>query len=166
MHHSVEKSKCLIISQSKVSIMHHSAEKSKCLIMNQNRDSTMHHSAEEMKKALFMKKKVNASKSCFVAIQNDSDETDDAVLKFMKIYKCFNSLIWNNVLISSFVNIASYSFKSLTQLICKQQKINYLIITVWKLMKKKNSSTHDIEIDFSVFIINWSKKITDDIMIF
>jgi len=73
--------------------MHHSAEKSKCLIMNQNRDSTMHHSAEEMKKALFMKKKVNALKSCFVAIQNDSDETDDAVLKFMKIYKCFNSLI-------------------------------------------------------------------------
>ncbi len=33
-------------------------------------------------------------------------------------------------------------------------------------MKKKNSSMCDIEIDFSVFMINWSKKITDDIMIF
>ncbi len=33
-------------------------------------------------------------------------------------------------------------------------------------MKKKNSSTRDIEIDFSIFMINWSKKITDDIIIF
>ncbi len=146
--------------------MHCSAEKSKCLIMNQNRNSTMHHSAEEMKKALFMKEKVNASKSCFVAIQNDLNETDNAVLKSTKIHKRFNSSIWNNVLISSFVNFASYFFKSLTQLICKQQKINHLVITVWELMKKKNSSTHNIEIDFSVFMINWSKKITDNIMIF
>jgi len=73
--------------------MHHSAEKSECLIMNQNKDSTMRCSAEEMKKALFIKEKVNASESHFVAIQNDSDETDDAVLKSMKIHKCFNSLI-------------------------------------------------------------------------
>jgi len=73
--------------------MHHSAEKSKCLIMNQNRNSTMHHFAEEMKKALFTRKKVNASKNHFIAIQNNSDETDDTVLKFMKIHKCFNSLI-------------------------------------------------------------------------
>jgi len=65
--------------------MHCSAEKSKCLIMNQNRNSTMHCSAEEMKKALFTREKVNASESHFVAIQNDSDETDDAVLKSMKI---------------------------------------------------------------------------------
>ena len=61
--------------------------------MNQSRDSTMHHSVKEMKKALFMKKKVNALKSHFIAIQNDLNETDDAVLKFMKIHKCFNSLI-------------------------------------------------------------------------
>jgi len=93
MHHSVEKSKCLIMSQSKVLIMYHFAEKNKCLIMNQNKDSTMHHSAEEMKKALFIKEKVNASESHFVAIQNDLNETDDAVLKSMKIHKCFNSLI-------------------------------------------------------------------------
>jgi len=73
--------------------MHHSAEKSECLIMNQNRDLTMHHSAEEMKKALFMKEKVNASKSYFVAIQNNSDKTNDIVLKFTKIHKHFNSLI-------------------------------------------------------------------------
>ncbi len=53
----------------------------------------MHHSVKEMKKALFMKKKVNALKSHFIAIQNDLNETDDAVLKFMKIHKCFNSLI-------------------------------------------------------------------------
>ncbi len=33
-------------------------------------------------------------------------------------------------------------------------------------MKKKNLSTHDIEIDFSVFMINWSKKIIDNIMLF
>ncbi len=33
-------------------------------------------------------------------------------------------------------------------------------------MKKINSSTHDTEIDFSVFMINWSKKITNNIMIF
>ena len=114
MHCSVEKSKCLIMSQSRVSIMHHSAEKSECLIMSQNRDSTMHHSAEEMKKASFMKKKVNASENHFVAIQNDSDKTDNAVLKSMKIHKCFNSSIQNDVLISSFVDFASYSFKSLT----------------------------------------------------
>jgi len=81
------------MSQSKVSTMHHSVEKSKCLIMSQNRDSTMRRSAEEMKKALFTRKKVNASESCFVAIQNDSNETDDAVLKFMKIHKYFNSSI-------------------------------------------------------------------------
>ena len=84
----------------------------------------------------------------------------------MRIYKCFNSLIWNNVLTSSFVNFASYFFENLTQLICKQQKMNYLIITVWELMKKKNSSMRCTEIDFSVFMINWLKKITDDIMMF
>ncbi len=166
MHHSVEKSKCLIMNQSRISIMHHSVEKSECLIKDQNKDSTMHHSAEEMKKALFMREKVNASENHFVAIQNDSDEIDDAVSKFMKIHKCFNSLIQNNVLILNFVNFASYSFKSLTRLICKQQKMNYLIITVWELMKKKNSSMHNTEIDFSVFIINWSKKITNNIIIF
>jgi len=94
--------------------MYHSAEKSECLIMNQNRDSTMHRFAEEMKKALFTRKKVNALKNCFIAIQNDSDETDDTVLKSMKIHKCFNSSIQNDVLISSFVNFASYSFESLT----------------------------------------------------
>ncbi len=33
-------------------------------------------------------------------------------------------------------------------------------------MKKRNLSAHDIEIDFNVFMINWSKKITNDIMIF
>ncbi len=166
MHHSVEKNECLIMSQSRVSIMHHSAEKSECLIMNQNKDSTMHHSAEEMKKALFIKEKVNASENYFVTIQNDSNETDDAILKFIKIHKFFNSSIWNDVLISSFVNFASYFFKNLTQLICKQQKMNHLIITVWELMKKKNLNMCNIEIDFSIFMINWSKKIIDDIMIF
>jgi len=118
MHHSVEKSECLIMSQSRVSIICCSAEKNECLIINQSRDSTMHHSAEE-KKALIMKKKVIALKSCFVAIQNDSDETDDAVSKFMKIHKCFNSLIQNDILILSFVDFASYFFKNLTQLIYK-----------------------------------------------
>jgi len=106
------------MSQSRVSIICCSAEKNECLIMNQSRDSTMHHSAEE-KKALIMKKKVIALKSCFVAIQNDSDETDDAVSKFMKIHKCFNSLIQNDILILSFVDFASYFFKNLTQLIYK-----------------------------------------------
>jgi len=53
----------------------------------------MHHFAEEMKKALLTKKKVNASKNHFIMIQNDSNETNDAILKFMKIHKCFNSLI-------------------------------------------------------------------------
>ncbi len=166
MRCSVKKSKCLIMNQSRVSIMRRSAEKSECLIMSQNRDLTMRRSAEEMKKALFTREKVNASESCFVAIQNNSDETDDAVLKFMRIHKCFNSSIWNDVLISSFVDFASYSFKSLTRLICKQQKMNHLVITVWELMKKKNSSMCNTEIDFSVFMINWSKKITNDIMIF
>ncbi len=33
-------------------------------------------------------------------------------------------------------------------------------------MKKKNSSMRDTEIDFSVFMINWSKKITNNIMLF
>jgi len=94
--------------------MHYSAEKSECLIMSQSKSLTMHHSAEEMKKALFMKEKVNTLKNCFVAIQNDSNETDDAVLKFMKIHKCFNSLIQNNVLTSSFVDFANYSFENLT----------------------------------------------------
>ncbi len=56
------------MSQSRVSIMRRSAEKSECLIMSQNRDSTMRRSAEEMKKALFMKEKVNASESHFIAI--------------------------------------------------------------------------------------------------
>ena len=130
MHHSVEKNECLIMSQSKVSIMHCSAEKSECLIMSQNRDLTMRHSAEEMKKALFMKEKVNASESHFVAIQNDSDEVNDTVLKSMKIHKCFNSLIQNDVLILSFVDFASYFSESLTQSICKQQKTNHLVITV------------------------------------
>jgi len=166
MHHSVQKNECLIMSQSRVLIMHHSAEKSECLIMSQNKDSTMHHFAEEMKKALFIREKVNASESCFIAIQNDSDETDDAVLKSMKIHKHFNLLIQNDVLILSFVNFASYSFKSLTWLICKQQKMNHLVIIVQELMKKRNSSTHDTEIDFNIFMINWLKKITDDIMIF
>jgi len=32
--------------------------------------------------------------------------------------------------------------------------MNHLIIKVRELMKKKNSSMHDIEIDFSVFMIN------------
>ena len=146
-------------------IICHSAEKSKCLIMNQSRDSTMYHSAEE-KKALITRKKVNALKNHFVAIQNDSDKINDAVLKFIKVHKHFNSSILNDVLISSFVNFASYSFKNLTQLICKQQKTNHFIIIVWELMKKRNSSMYDTEIDFSIFIINWSKKITDDIMIF
>jgi len=130
MHYSVKKSKCLIMSQNRISIMCRSAEKSECLIMSQNRDSTMHCSAKEMKKALFTREKVNTSENHFVATQNDSNETDDAVLKFMKIYKCFNSLIQNDVLISSFVNFANYFFKNLTQLICKQQKTNHLIITV------------------------------------
>ena len=151
---SVEKNECLIMNQSRISIMHCFVEKSECLILSQNRDLTMHHSAEEMKKALFTKEKVNASKNHLVAIQNDSDETDDAVLKFMKIHKCFNLLIQNDVLISSFVNFASYSFKSLTQLICKQQKMNHFIITIQELMKKRNLSTCNIEIDFSVFMIN------------
>ncbi len=93
MHCSVKKSECLIMSQSRVSIMHYSAEKSECLIMNQNRDSTMRCSAEEMKKALFTREKVNVSENHFVAIQNNSDETNDAILKFMKIHKHFNSLI-------------------------------------------------------------------------
>jgi len=53
----------------------------------------MHCSAEEIKKALFTREKVNASKNHFVAIQNNSDEINDAVLKFMKIHKCFNSSI-------------------------------------------------------------------------
>ncbi len=166
MHCSVEKNECLIMNQSRVSIMRCFAEKSECLIMSQNRYLTMHLSAEEMKKALFTREKVNTSESHFVAIQNDSDETDDTVLKSMKIHKCFNSSIWNDVLISNFVNFASYSFKSLTQLICKQQKMNHLVIIVWELMKKRNSSMCDTEIDFSIFMINWSKKITDDIMIF
>ncbi len=166
MRRSVEKSECLIMSQSRVSIMRRSAEKSECLIMSQNKDSTMRRFAEEMKKALFMKEKVNTSENHFVAIQNDLDETDDAVSKSTKIHKHFNSLIWNDVLISSFVNFASYSFESLTWLICKQQKMNHLVITVRELMKKRNSSMRDTEIDFSVFMINWSKKITDDIMIF
>ena len=166
MHHSVENSECLIMSQNRDSTMCHSVEKSKCLIMSQSRISIMHCSAEEMKKALFTREKVNASESHFITIQNDSNKTDDAVLKFMKIHKCFNSSIWNDVLISSFVDFASYSFKSLTQLICKQQKMNHLVITVWELMKKRNSSMCNIEIDFSVFMINWSKKITDDIMLF
>jgi len=90
-----------------------SAEKSECLIMSQSRDSIMHRSAEE-KKALLTREKVNASKNHFVAIQNDSDETDDTVLKFMKIHKHFNSLIQNDVLILSFVDLASYSFENLT----------------------------------------------------
>jgi len=106
-----------------------SAEKSECLIMSQSRDSTMHHFAEE-KKALLTREKVNASESHFVAIQNDLDEAENAVSKSTKIHKCFNSLIQNDVLISSFVNFANYSFKNLTQLICKQQKMNHLIITV------------------------------------
>jgi len=110
--------------------MHYSAEKSECLIMSQSENLTMHHSAEEMKKALFMREKVNASESHFIAIQNNSDETDDTVLKSTKIYKCFNSLIQNDVLILSFVDLASYFFKNLTQLICKQQKMNYLVIIV------------------------------------
>ena len=130
MRRSVKKSECLIMSQSRVSIMHHFVEKSECLIMSQNRNLTMHHSAEEMKKALFIREKVNASENHFVAIQNDSDEINDAVSKFIKIHKHFNSLIQNNVLILSFVNFASYFFESLTQLICKQQKTNHLIITV------------------------------------
>ncbi len=92
MRRSVEKSECLIMSQSKDSIMCCSAKKSECLIMSQSKDSTMHHSAKE-KKALITREKVNASKSHFVAIQNDSDETDDAVLKSTKIHKCFHSLI-------------------------------------------------------------------------
>ncbi len=92
MHHSVEKSECLIMSQSRDSIICHSAEKSECLIMSQSKDSTMHHSAKE-KKALITKEKVNTSKSHFVAIQNDSNKTENAVLKFTKIHKCFNSLI-------------------------------------------------------------------------
>jgi len=97
--------------------------------MNQSRDSTMYHSAEE-KKALITRKKVNTLKNHFVAIQNDSDEINDAVLKFMKVHKHFNSSILNDVLISSFVDFASYSFKNLTQLICKQQKTNHFIIIV------------------------------------
>ncbi len=44
--------------------------------------------------------------------------------------------------------------------------MNHLIITIQKLMKKKNLSMHDTEIDFSIFMINWLKKITNDIMIF
>ncbi len=129
MHRSVEKSECLIMSQSRVLIMCCSAEKSECLIMSQSKDSTIHHFAEE-KKALLTREKVNASEIHFVAIQNDSDDADDAVLKSTKIHKCFNLLIQNDVLISSFVNFANYSFKNLTQLICKQQKMNHLIITV------------------------------------
>ncbi len=166
MRRSVKKSKCLIMSQSRVLIMHCFAEKSECLIMSQNRDSTMRRFTEKMKKALFTREKVNASKNHFIVIQNNSDETDDTVLKSMKIHKRFNLLIQNDVLILSFVDFASYSFESLTQLICKQQKMNHLIITVQELMKKRNLSTHDTEIDFSVFMINWLKKITDDIMIF
>ncbi len=154
------------MSQSENSTMCCFAEKSECLIISQNRDLTMHCSAEEIKKALFTREKVNASKNHFVAIQNNSDEINDAVLKFMKIHKCFNSSIYSDVLISSFVDFASYFFENLTQLICKQQKTNHLIITVWELMKKRNSSTRNIKIDFSVFMINWLKKITDDIMIF
>jgi len=62
------------------------------LITSQSRDSTMHYSAEE-KKALITREKVNASENHFIAIQNDLNETDDTVLKSMKIHKCFNSLI-------------------------------------------------------------------------
>jgi len=39
-------------------------------------------------------------------------------------------------------------------LIFKQQKINHLVITVQELMKKKNLSMRDTEIDFSIFMIN------------
>jgi hypothetical protein len=110
---SAKENECLIMNQSESLTMCQLADESECLIMSQSRVSTMCHSAEE-KKALIMKKKVIALKSCFVAIQNDSDETDDAVSKFMKIYKCFNSLIQNDVLILSFVDFASYFFKNLT----------------------------------------------------
>ncbi len=44
--------------------------------------------------------------------------------------------------------------------------MNHLVITVQELMKKRNLSMRDTEIDFSIFMINWSKKITNDIIIF
>jgi len=76
------------MNQSESSTMCCSAEKKECLIMSQSR--VMHCSAEE-RKALIMREKMNASESCSIAIQNDSDETDDAVSKSMRIHKHFNS---------------------------------------------------------------------------
>jgi hypothetical protein len=112
----------------------------------------MCHSADESN--------VNEAVSCSVVKQNDSDTAIDAILKVMRIHKFsnlkfFNSTsIFNNIMTLSLADYASYSFKNLTRLICKQQKMNNLVITVQELMKKRSSSMCNIEIDFNIFMIN------------
>jgi len=67
-----------------------SAEENEDLIMSQSESSIMYYFAEE-RKALIRRKKMNASESCSIAIQNNLNETDNAVLKSARIHKCFNS---------------------------------------------------------------------------
>jgi len=84
-----------------------SAEENEDLIMSQSESSIMYYFAEE-RKALIRRKKMNASESCSIAIQNNLNKTDNAVLKSARIHKCFNSkLIQNDIMILSFVDFAS-----------------------------------------------------------
>ncbi len=164
MYYSVEENEDLIIHQRVNLTVYCSADESEDLIMSQKVSSTMHHSADE--------NDVNKAMSCSVVKQNNSDTAINAILKVMRIHKFFNlkfldsTVIFNNITTSNLTDYTSYSFKNLTWLICKQQKMNNLVITVQELIKKESLNMCNIEIDFSIFMINWFRKITDDIMIF
>jgi hypothetical protein len=79
---------------------------------------------------------VNEAMSCSIVKQNDSNTAINTILEVIKFHKFFNLKFFNSISIfndittSSFTDYISYSFKNLTQLICKQQKMNNFIITV------------------------------------
>jgi hypothetical protein len=112
MCHSAEKSEDLIMNQRMNATMCHSADENEDLIISQRMNSTMCHSADESD--------VNEAMSCLIVKQNDSNTTINVILKVMKIHKFFNlkffnsTSIFNNIMISSLADYASYFFKNLT----------------------------------------------------
>jgi hypothetical protein len=128
--HFAEESEDLIMNQRMSSIMCHSVEENEDLIMNQRVSSTMYCSAEE-NEDLIMIQKMNTAVSCSVKEQNDSDEAINVIFEITRIHKFSDLiLIFNDIMTLNLADYASYFFKNLIQLICKQQKMNNLIITV------------------------------------
>jgi hypothetical protein len=123
-----DESKDLIMSQRMNATICRFADESVNLIISQKMSAIMYHSADE--------NDVNEAINCSVVKQNNSNTAINAIFEVIKTHKFFNlkffnnTLIFNDITILSLTDYTNYFFKNLIQLICKQQKMNNLIITV------------------------------------